>query len=303
MSLAPLIERGGARVVEHAPVGPLTTYRVGGSVRVLVTLSSMNDVRDLGPLIEASGLPVQVIGNGSNLLVAEGEHEVVGLRLAGEFMDLEWHDHHQVVHVVAGAALHLPIAARRLAADGVSGFEWAVGVPGSFGGAVAMNAGGHGSDMAASLRTIDVWRNGNVVTVPAEDLQLAYRTSSVGPRDVVLRAALELRRGDQKVAQRAINDIVRWRREHQPGGANAGSVFRNPTGDSAGRLIDAAACKGLRVGSAVVSDKHANFIIVDVGGKADDVFELIGVIRSRVFDATGVMLESEHRFLGFEGRP
>jgi UDP-N-acetylmuramate dehydrogenase len=111
---------------------------------------------------------------------------------------------------------------------------------------------------------------------------------------------LHLRAGDSEAAQERIREIVRWRREHQPGGANAGSAFRNPDDDYAGRLIEAAGCKGLRIGSAVVSEKHANFIIADVDGRANDVYELLMTVRARVLESSGVELVSEHRFLGFE---
>ncbi|HEY5439044.1 MAG TPA: FAD-binding protein, partial [Acidimicrobiales bacterium] len=200
-----------------------------------------------------------------------------------------------------GAGLDLPIASRRLAKAGVVGFEWAVGVPGTFGGAVAMNAGGHGSDMRASVEAVEVWRDGVMRTWGRDELGLDYRTSALGRRDIVTRVRLVLAKGDVNEAQERIRDIVRWRREHQPGGANAGSAFRNPEGDYAGRLIDEAGCRGQRWGSAVVSEKHANFIIADAGGRANDVFELLRTVRERVFDVSGVTLESEHRFLGFEG--
>jgi len=192
------------------------------------------------------------------------------------------------------------MVARRTAAAGLSGFEWAVGVPGSIGGAVRMNAGGHGSDMAASLRSVRVLdlATGEAGDVPADALDLSYRRSSVLPSQVVVEAALGLRHGDVAASESQISEIVRWRREHQPGGANAGSVFTNPEGDSAGRLIDLAGCKGLRIGSAVVSEKHANFIQVDPGGSADDVLALMAEVQRRVMDRCGVELAVETRLVG-----
>lgn len=300
MSFTELVERGSGRVLEHAPFGALTTYRVGGSVRVLVNLQTFDNLEELGPLMRATGLSMYVLGNGSNLLVADEEQSVLGVTLGGEFAQLEWHDEGDGVIVIAGGGLDLPIGARRLARDGIAGFEWAVGVPGTFGGAVMMNAGGHGSDMAASLHSVELWRDGTVGWVMAEELHLGYRSSALHPDQIVLRAKLHLQRGVVERSQEQIREIVRWRREHQPGGANAGSVFRNPPGDHAGRLIEAAGCKGLRVGSAQVSEKHANFIVVDSGGRARDVFELLTTIRLRVLDQTGITLHCEHRFLGFE---
>jgi UDP-N-acetylmuramate dehydrogenase len=301
MSLEELIEVGGARVSVHAPFGARTTYRVGGTVRALVTLKSWDDLDELGPLMLRSGLEMYVLGNGSNLLVADGEHEVLGVHLAGAFEELRTRDEGDVVVVDAGAGLDLPIAARRLAKSGVTGFEWAVGVPGSFGGAAVMNAGGHGSDMNESLVSVTVWHDGATRTWSKELLDFGYRTSALGRDDLVTSVRLHLRAGDSEAAQERIREIVRWRREHQPGGANAGSAFRNPEGDYAGRLIEAAGCKGMRLGTAVVSEKHANFIIADADGRANDVYELLRTVQALVKENSGVDLVSEHRFLGFEG--
>ena len=292
--------RGGGRVIEHAPFGARTTYRVGGTVRALVTLSRTGDLDDLGPYVASCKLPIFVLGNGSNLLVAEGEHEVLGLHLSGEFSQLNWSEDGDDVVVEAGGGLDLPVAARRLSAEGITGFEWAVGVPGTFGGAAVMNAGGHGDDMAASVQAVHTWSGQGRRTWSMQDLRFAYRSSALGPGDVVTSVVLRLRRGDALDAQATMRDVVRWRREHQPGGANAGSVFRNPPGDYAGRLIEGAGCRSLRVGSAVVSEKHANFIIADPGGSANDVFALIDVVRGRVLQHSGITLQCEHRFLGFE---
>ena len=138
-------------------------------------------------------------------------------------------------------------------------------------------------------------------TLSADRLALGYRTSSVARSQVVVGAELALAPGDRATAEAEISAIVRWRRENQPGGPNAGSVFTNPAGDSAGRLIDAAGLKGFRLGSASVSTKHANFIQADEGGSADDVFALMGEVRRRVLDAHGVDLVPETRVVGFAG--
>jgi len=298
-----LIEVGAGRVSEHAVFGARTTYRVGGTVRALVTLSSPRDLEELGPLMRDCGLDIFVLGNGSNLLVADGEHEVLGVHLNGEFLELTTRDEGDTVVVEAGAGLDLPIAARRLAKSGVVGFEWAVGVPGTFGGAVVMNAGGHGSDMNASVHSLVAWSRRGTRTWTHDELAFRYRGSALGRGDLVTNVTLHLAPGDAEAAQEEIREVVRWRRANQPGGANAGSAFRNPEGDYAGRLIEAAGCKGLRIGTAVVSEKHANFIIADAAGRANDVYELLLTVRQRVLDRTGVSLTSEHRFLGFEAVP
>ena len=183
----------------------------------------------------------------------------------------------------AGAALALPVLARRVADAGWSGLSWAVGVPGSVGGAVRMNAGGHGSDMASCLvrySWVDLLSDAGG-TDSVDRLAYGYRTSSVAPSQIVLGAELRVAAGSSEEEQEAVSTIVRWRREHQPGGSNAGSVFTNPEGDSAGRLIEAAGLKGFRIGTAHVSEKHANFIQADKGGRADDVHALDGARARR----------------------
>jgi UDP-N-acetylmuramate dehydrogenase len=300
VSLSALVASGRGRVEEHAAFGSRTTYRVGGTARVLVTLSTQSDLEELGPLMAACDLPVAILGNGSNLLVADGELAVIALHLAGEYCDLSWRDAGDDVVVRAGAGLDLPVAARRLAGVGIGGFEWAVGVPGTFGGAIAMNAGGHGSDMATSVSEVTLWRAGTFDVCTRSDLDFGYRRSSLSNQELVTDVTLHLHHGERDAAKAQISEIVRWRREHQPGGANAGSVFQNPDGAHAGQLIEAAGCKGLRLGSAVVSEKHANFILVDAGGSANDVYQLLLTVRQRVLESSGVLLKSEHRLLGFE---
>jgi UDP-N-acetylmuramate dehydrogenase len=297
-----LVALGGARVSEHAPFGSRTTYRVGGSARVVVTIDTAADLDELGPLIAATELPLVCLGNGSNLLVEDGERDVLVVHFERPSATLEF-DGDARVDVHASAGLDLPLMARRLAHHGVVGFEWAVGVPGTVGGAVVMNAGGHGDDIAGSLEEVTVWRGGATTIWSKAELQLGYRTSAVEADDIVLAARFSLARGDVADAEERVREIVRWRREHQPGGANAGSVFRNPSGDHAARLVEAAGCKGLRLGSATVSEKHANFIQADAGGLALDVYSLMNLVRTRVLEESGVELVSENRFVGFGVTP
>jgi UDP-N-acetylmuramate dehydrogenase len=242
---------------------------------------------------------VIVVGKGSNLLVSDRGFAGLAIVLGERFAQIEIRDG---ARVRAGAAVTLPVLARRTAAAGLAGFEWAVGVPGSLGGGVRMNAGGHGSDMSqhlAAYRFVDLY-GGDDGERPAEALEYSYRRSSIAPHQLVLAAELQLHPGDRAESEAQISEIVRWRRENQPGGQNAGSVFTNPSGDSAGRLIEASGLKGHRRGSAYVSPKHANFFQADEGGSADDVRELIEEVRRRVEQRTGVNLVPELRFVGFE---
>ena len=298
MSLESLAAVAGNRLEQHAEFGKKTTYRVGGTVRALLTLSSMQDLSELGSEITTVGMPIFMLGNGSNLLVADGEHEVLGIVLQGDFESYTVTQDAEGVLVTAGAGIDLPVLARRLSAEGIVGFEWAVGVPGTIGGACVMNAGGHGSDMSASVESVTTWSAGTLRQWSLNDLVFGYRSSALGSSDIVLSASLRLSKGDVEESKKKLSEIVTWRRENQPGGQNAGSVFANPENDHAGRLIEAAGLKGVRKGSAVVSQKHANFIIVDSDGSANDVYELMKFIQERVVESSGVLLHSEHHFLG-----
>jgi UDP-N-acetylmuramate dehydrogenase len=208
--------------------------------------------------------------------------------------------------VTAGGGVSLPVLARQTVAAGLTGLEWAVGVPGSVGGGVRMNAGGHGSDIASSLAGVRVFdlRSGEDCGVPAHALGLRFRGSDLDDHHLVVSARFELAHGDREESEATLAEIVRWRREHQPGGQNAGSVFVNPIpGElSAGELIDSLDLRGLRIGSAEVSPKHANFIQADEGGRADDVRALMAAVRARVLEERGIALRSEIRQIGFDER-
>jgi UDP-N-acetylmuramate dehydrogenase len=295
--LAAAARRLGDRARREVPLGPLTTYRVGGAAALFVEARSAEDLAAVADTVAATGVPTLVVGKGSNMLVADAGFPGVAIALGEGFADVEVAG----TTVRAGGAAALPVVARRTVRAGLTCFEWAVGVPGSIGGAVRMNAGGHGSDMAAALvdaRIVDL-RTGVDECVDAAGLGLGYRQSNVTGSQVVVEASLGLAVGDRAAGERTLSEIVAWRRANQPGGQNAGSVFTNPEDDSAGRLIDAAGCKGLRVGTAVVSTKHANFFQADAGGSADDLVALMAEVRQRVLDHAGIDLHPETRLVGF----
>jgi UDP-N-acetylmuramate dehydrogenase len=290
------------------PLGPFCTYRVGGTAALFVEAGSVADLELVGRAVSASGCPVLVVGRGSNLLVSEAGFDGIVVHLGSAFEAIEVPSSEPEsgpVLVRAGGAALLPVVARKTVAAGLTGFEWAVGVPGSVGGAVRMNAGGHGSDMAASLEraTVVDLASGALRVMTVDQLDLAYRHSAIGPAEVVISAELRLAPDPEPGSASGaalLSEIVAWRRANQPGGQNAGSVFANPAGDSAGRLIDQLGLKGFRIGTAEVSTKHANFIQADPDGSADDVAALIAEVRRRVATATGVVLAVENRLIGFD---
>jgi UDP-N-acetylmuramate dehydrogenase len=288
----------GTSIERQVPAARFCTYRVGGPLDVLVHVATADAAEQVATVVARAALPVLCVGNGSNLLVSDRGFAGVAIPLGGDLATVAVDG----TRVCAGGAALLPRVARTTVAAGLTGFEWAVGVPGSVGGAVRMNAGGHGSDMAASVQSADVvdFATGIRQERLPETLAFGYRTSAVASTEVVLRASLQLQPGDTAAGEEQLRDIVGWRRTHQPGGANAGSVFTNPEGDSAGRLIDAAGGKGLRVGSAEVSTKHANFIQADDGGSADDIVALMARIVDLVNHEHDITLHAETRLIGFD---
>lgn len=291
----------GPRVQVGVSLGIRTTYRVGGAAALLVTVNGEDDLDALSEAVRATGVETLVVGKGSNLLVADGGFAGLAVVLGEAYGGVEV----EGTTVRAGGAAALPVVARKSTAAGLTGFEWAVGVPGSIGGAVRMNAGGHGSDMAATLvgvRVVDL-RTGEDREVPAASLLFDYRRSSIARDHLVLQAEMLLARDHQAAGAATLAEIVTWRRAHQPGGTNAGSVFTNPPGDSAGRLIEAAGGKGLRIGTAAVSVKHANFIQADDNGRADDVYSLMLAVQAMVREHAGVELRPETHLVGFDPIP
>lgn len=286
-----------------APLGALTTYRVGGPAAVGVHATSIDDLDRVRLASAETQLPVMVLGKGSNVLVADAGFPGIAVTLGDRFADIHVHDDNST-RVRAGGGAALPVVARRTSSLALTGFEWAVGVPGSIGGAVRMNAGGHGSDMASSVCTafvVDLAVDGASRSWQPHELGFSYRSSTLSDHHVVAWVDLQLAEGTLEDSEAMLAEIVRWRRANQPGGQNCGSVFTNPANDAAGRLVDLAECKGLRIGTAQVSAKHANFIQADAQGSADDVARVIRTVRHRVRAEFGVDLHPEVRFVGFDG--
>ncbi len=287
----------------HYRLAPHTTYRVGGPARLFVTVADLAELETLANITaEASKsdtvLPIVVIGRGSNLLVADRGFEGLAVALGPKLENFEIQ---QTTVTAYGGAL-LPVVARATVESGLSGFEWAVGVPGSVGGAVCMNAGGHGSDISESLveAVIVDLHQGGTETHSTAKLGLGYRSSSITKHQVVVSVKLKLRFGDRNASRDELAEIVRWRRANQPGGRNAGSVFTNPEHVTAGELIDSAGAKKLRIGTAEVSAKHANFIQCDENGRASDILQAMREVQRLVKETHGVHLVPETRFVGFE---
>lgn len=293
----------GDRVTRDEPIGPYTTYRVGGAASLFMRAMSVDDLHAASRALAKVKIPVLMLGRGSNMLISNSGFRGLAVALGPFAEQIAMPSPDQDPIVVVGAMTSLPVIARQSVAAGLRGFEWAVGVPGSIGGAVRMNAGGHGSDMIASLLSVRLFHieRGIEANVSAANLGLRFRGSDLNDQHIVLSATLRLARGDKSEGESRLAEIVKWRRENQPGGQNAGSVFVNPVSgaSSAGALIDGLGLRGYRIGTAEISEKHANFIQADEDGNADDVVELMTFVRQRVAEAHGIELRSEIRLVGF----
>jgi UDP-N-acetylmuramate dehydrogenase len=298
-----------AKAKRDVDLSQYTTYKVGGTAALHMTVASIDDLYLVSAVLAEVELPILVIGRGSNLLISDSGFHGLALTIGGlaDYVDLPNREEDPNVEPIAlfGGSVALPVASRQSVARGLTGFEWGVGVPGSVGGAVRMNAGGHGSDMASSLTSVRMFhlRKGLEAHVNAVDLGLRFRGSALDDHHVVLSATVDLEWSkSQEASEAELQEVVRWRRENQPGGQNAGSVFVNPEPGkvSAGEVIDELGMRGLRIGSAQVSEKHANFIQADENGSAHDVVALMAEIRRRVRDERGYVLRSEIRLVGFE---
>lgn len=288
------------RVAESVRLGALTTYKLGGPARYFVEITNEQDLLDVAEALAEDPQPVLVIGRGSNLVIADAGWPGLAIQFGGAFADLTLGPEPDV-DVTAGAAVPLPRLARESVNRGRGGLEFYVGIPGSVGGAIRTNAGGHGSETADCVRSVRVFdlQSGRFRDLSAADLTFQYRSSSMAPTDLVVAAAFRTHPIDIEAGREHLREITRWRRVHQPGGTlNAGSVFRNPPGDAAGRIIDELGLKGFSVGGAAVSAKHANFFEAAPSATAQDVYELVAAVRAEVLAKTGVDLVPEVQFAG-----
>ncbi len=296
MTVADLIETG--QLSRGVSLAPLTTYRFGGAAAWFAEPGSEAALNDVLSAARELHLPIVMLGRGSNVVISDRGVDAVVVRLAGTFLAVHV-DPDGVVS--AGAAAPLARVARASVEAGRGGLEFLIGIPGSVGGAVRMNAGCLGSetsDWMIDARIAGV-SSGDVRSATPGDLDMGYRTTSVTDDDIVLSARFRSETQPAVRGKARIREITQWRRTHQPGGTlNAGSVFKNPPGDAAGRIIDSLGLKGLAVGAVRVSPRHANFFEAGVGATAQQLHELVSEVRRRVAAETGIELEPEIRFLG-----
>lgn len=289
-----------AQVLEHEPMARHTTMRVGGPAEILFSPANEGELLFAVREAKRAGAPFRIIGNGSNLLVLDGGLPGLTIRLGEAFSKISV-DGNQI-RAQAGALLSRVAAAARDAS--LTGLEFASGIPGSAGGGMAMNAGAYGgqlSDVFEGCRALDP-ETGIISALGPAEMALGYRESAALSRGlIVTEAAFRLTAGDRSAIQAKMDDLSARRREKQPLNLpSAGSTFKRPEGYFAGALIEQAGLKGLRVGGACVSEKHAGFVVNDRGATARDVLDLIRLVQARVLEHSGVRLETEVRILGEE---
>ena len=284
------------------PLGSLTAWQIGGPAAQFAEPSTPTELRWCLQWAESNRLPVLALGGGSNLLIADAGYPGLVLRYVSRAYGISASG--PAAQVEVGAFAPLAGTARRLARQGWAGLEWAEGIPGTVGGAVVGNAGAYGGEIATALaevETLSLAHGGR--TIPGSDCAFGYRGSRFHgqdpTREFILSARFRLRKADPEELEERLDQIGRERRARTPVGRSCGSVFKNPPGDAAGRLIEAAGFKGIRQGAAQVSPKHANYILNLGGATARDVLSLIESIREKVRREFGVDLELEVQLIGF----
>jgi UDP-N-acetylmuramate dehydrogenase len=289
----------GERVSLNRQLGPLTSFRLGGPAAIFVEPADEADLEQAGLAASRRNVPIWIVGRGSNVLVADQGFPGVVVRMAKRF---DWiRSGRSPEHVEAGGAATLPQVSNWAAKRSLTGMEFAVAIPATVGGGVAMNAGAHGTDVSQVLESVRVCflTEGRTDQIDASDLDMNYRRTKLGPDSVVCSACFHLKPGIPEEIAAKMREHRRHRAATQPSEApNAGSMFKNPPGRTAGGLIEAAGLKGSRVGGAEVSTKHGNFFLARPGASAQDVYDLMAAVQGAVEERFGVTLIPEVKLIG-----
>lgn len=295
-----LVALAGLRVKLGEPLARYTSMKIGGPADYFIEVENGAALAALLPLLQRQNVPVCLLGNGSNLLISDRGVRGAVIHLGGEFKKIAWHDEGDSVRVVVGAAYAVTQLARAAARQGFAGLEFAEGIPGSVGGALVMNAGAYGSEFEKVVEQVEaVNAAGERVLWSRAEMTFSYRDSHLPAGMAVTRITMRLRKGLVAEVSSKLRELVGRRKSSQPSGfPNSGSMFRNPPGDFAGRLIEAAGLKGRRMGQAQIAQRHANFIVNLGGAKAEEVRQLMELARSEVKRQFGVELIAEVKMIG-----
>ncbi len=291
-----LSERFGARVGRGQSLADLTSFRIGGPADLFVTVESAEELAAALAGARRAATPAMCLGAGTNLLVSDRGVRGLVVKLGASFDRCRIEE----TRVEAGAAMAFGALVEAVVERGLAGLEFGEGIPGSVGGGLVMNAGAFGGEMARVVVAIQgVTGAGEIRTLAKDEVGFAYRRTNLPAGFVITRVDFELESGDREALQARVADLRARRAARQPRGLpNAGSIFKNPPGNFAGRLLEGAGLKGARMGGAAFSGQHANFIVNLGGARAAEVRALIEMARNRVRESSGVWLEPEVRFVG-----
>ena len=304
MANAPLVEEisriPGLKVKLAEPLARYASMKIGGPADYFIEVENGAALAQMLPLLQRYRTPICFLGNGSNVLISDRGVRGAVVRLAGDFKRAEWKEEGATVWLEVGAACALTQLVREGARRGYGGLEFAEGIPGTVGGALVMNAGAYGSEFEKIVDAVEgVDADGRTLRFSREEMIFSYRDSHWPAGAVVTRVRMRLRKEEAAQVSSKVRALVAKRKSSQPSGyPNSGSMFRNPPGDFAGRLIEAAGLKGKRIGQAQIAQRHANFIVNLGGAKADDVRSLMDLARAEVKKQFGVELTAEVRRLG-----
>ncbi|NLZ93455.1 MAG: UDP-N-acetylmuramate dehydrogenase [Firmicutes bacterium] len=284
------------KVKLQEPLKYHTSFKIGGPADLYVQVQNVRELVYVLSLLQQNGIPWFILGNGTNLLVHDEGYRGSVIHLSGKFKDFKFNG----LMLEAGAAVPLAVLARRANSLGLSGLTFAGGIPGTVGGAVVMNAGAHGHCLSEVLVDVQILDSSlELHTCQASELGLNYRKSKISSSEIICFVRFQLEAGDKVELERQSRDYLMFRHNRQPRQPNAGSIFKNPPDTAAGSLIEAAGLKGYRVGGAMISDIHANFIVNCQQATAQDVMTLINIVRRKVAQQFGIELELEVRLLGY----
>jgi UDP-N-acetylmuramate dehydrogenase len=288
--------RFGARLKSGAPLAELTSFRIGGPADLLLSVESEDDLRAAMAAAWCARVPAFCLGSGTNLLVSDRGVRGLVVRLGEGFARLEF----EAAQVRAGAAARFGHLVEEAVERGLKGLEFGEGIPGSVGGGLVMNAGAFGGEIARVVRFVHgVNEQGESLVLSASQVKFSYRRTELPPRFVITRVDFELEPGDREALRARVAEVRAKRAARQPRALpNAGSIFKNPPGNFAGRLLESAGLKGARLGGAAFSTEHANFIVNLGGARAEEVRALIELARNRVKERSGISLEPEVRLVG-----
>lgn len=286
------------KIVE--PLARYTSMKIGGPADYFIEVNDETALANVLARLQRGETPVCLLGNGSNVLVSDRGVRGAVIRLSGEFKRLEWREAGDTVQVHVGAAYAVTQLVRQAARKGCAGLEFAEGIPGTVGGALFMNAGAYGSEFEKVVEEVEAINSqGESLRFSREEMNFSYRDSHLPKGTVVTGVRLRLAKAEPARVDSKLRELVGRRKSSQPSGLpNSGSMFRNPPGDYAGRLIEAAGLKGKRIGQAQIAERHANFIVNLGGAKAVEVRQLMELARNEVSRQFGVELVAEVKFLG-----